>query len=1057
MKKLLAAMIALAIGVLGAAEVVFHAEDIQTPGDWNTAKYANCTVLKCGKIGGVAEGTFNVPEAGKYNMYVRTSNHGGGFRCVTVSINGMKYGKFGDEKDKPNGFGWGKCAIPVPLKAGENRIKLVGNSDYTRLDCIVFTTEDAEPKVPAQSTKERTLSGEELEGIFGRPKSTGNGPEVLALVGGRPWVGNGLGKSFINAGFRVELLNGVYLDGKSGASIKQTPTDPVEPKALDGITPNFAKLDKFAAVVVAGIPEKFQKEIFTPARVEQLKKYVADGGKLMLTINAPAELADLLPVELEQSYEDESFVVRRPENNPWFAALPETWTVLRDFRIAKPKAGAKIVCGIYNDNDFATAYAVKWPYGKGEVLFVNADHERRQNATQLMTWAYQGVLWSALLADLTNPDTAKVDPAKVLPAPLKRIPSQVLESAKVELRDPVLALADADKVAIDGETIVFGNGVKVVVKDRSAIDVYRPGAAKPYLVNLALPQINYPAKADKVDSRETAEAVNVKTSVNKSKAKWSIDAIRAEGNTAVLTVKSDEGGVFEWTIKGADLDLDGRKFTGIAHRVELAELPGHLLAQIALDYQVKLGNKRIRRFACYNPPRGYAEFDVSGKSKVDIAAWGFFATGQPFGWIEGSDGVSFSFISGLTPTGERYGVAQGQDAVNVHTTFNFGRVKAPQSTAFYYQLVGAPEYNTSNDWLAAYQFVRKYLRKVADFPEIPAYPISGNYNTCSGEQAAKVRKLAKEYDFRIHKIDRCPSPMESYETEDSDRGFDAVSGDGFMAYPWFPCAHSPDKTRTVQEHPEWYFKDENGKLVQYFGHFYVANLDNPEFRKWHYGLVDRMFAHGVRTVWYDMGGAYTGMTDFALPESRCGFYPQVDLYRYFYQKGGWVVTEGQNPLTLDGYLYRPNVYPYAFGNEFAFVGACPTAHDALAAVFLDNFRVAMYGAFINLNLDPVAFNFDTIPNEQKELKRVLNYVPTWNLALDSTGMPFVRETPFGTSWIGEKGGALFFFHGVKNLSVDLPEGMKAYSLTNEGSREIKMLDGKLPTEVAPGSIIVLKK
>ncbi len=1062
MKQFLTALFLMLAMVLPAKEIIVHAEDTKNLGQWQIGKYSNATCMIGSAIKAEAIQEFEVaPEnAGKYYMFVRTFDHKGGFRWVEVALNNMKLGKFGDNKNGSIGWNWHKCKIRVNLKPGKNKLKMIANSHTSRLDCIVFTSEDKAPETAVQSTKKRQQSGLELEGIFRRPESSGNGPKALVLAGGRPWVGNGFGKFFINSGFYIELLNGVYLDGLSGASIKLTPTDPVEPKALDGITPEFARLDKYELVIVAGIPENFQQKLFTPTRVAQLKKFVKNGGKVMFTINAPDAVKELLPVTLDQTHEDDTFVVRRPDDKI-FASLPESWRLYRDFRIATLKKGAKTVIGMYDvDDNLVNPYAAIWNYGKGQVMFVNADSERRQQGSQLLTWAYGGAHWAALAGYLQGGD--KIDPAKNIAKEPRKVASTVLDKAVVTVSDPVLELTDCTgDVKINDNEIVFSNGARVVVDTAgNSVDFYLAGAGKPYLKDMLIPEVSYPGKADKVDDTSTAEATAVKSNAVKGKAVWSIAGIRTAGNTAVIDIVSSEGGKLEWIFKAADMEVDGRKFAGIAEAVEVKALPGHLLNSVKVQYLVNNDSKRVRRFACYAPPRGYAEYDATGKENFNTAFIGAFGAGQPFGWVEGEDGVLVEFIGGLTHVTYAYSMKKGDSNVKSECRRVFGRIKVsgdkPAAADFYYHMMTDKKFNGDNDWMAIYQFVRKYLRKVANFPEVAAQPCSGNKDTCTNEDQEKVFKLASENGFRLHYLNRCPSPMESFETEASDNSFRLVKKYGLRGYPWFPCAHSPDKTRTVKEHPEWYYKDENGKLTQYFGHFYVANLENPEFSKWHYGLVDRMIDLGLGCVWYDMGGAYTGMMDFSLPESRTGFYAQQELYRHFYKRGAWVVTEGMNPLVLDGYLLRPESYTDTIGREFAYIGAQPSALNVQGQLHHDTFRMAMYGVFMPTWLECVVLDFDMIPNHRQKVRKLIEYVPVYNQALDNTGMPFVRQTEYGTSWIGEKGGSLFFFNGAKTLEVDLPDDLVPFSMKTPGGK-ITMLNGKMPLSVPAESVIVLKR
>lgn len=1057
MKKLFASFLLLAAVVLAGADFVWQAENIQDRGEWDVVNYGGATVLYGNVIRGkAAEGTFTAPEAGQYNMYVRASCHGGGFRYAEIYVNNMKYGKFGDEPGKPNGWNWIKASRKIPLRAGENKIKLVANSNFSRIDCIAFSTDDNyEPKVDANAKQTTALTGAQLEGIFRRPKGSGNGPKVLALVGGRPWVGNGFASTLNTAGFNVELLNSVYLAGNGGASIKQTPTDPVEPKALDGITPEFARLNKYDAVVVTGIPEKFQQKIFTSQRVEALKKFVEEGGTVVFTINAPASVNDLLPVVRGEDYEDEAFYVRRPEGK-FYEKLPEKWSVNRSFNVCTLKPGARVIANIYNGDDVATPYAAVWNIGKGKVAFINANHERLQSVRQLMSWAYGGAHWAALIADALQSDKP-IKPEKCIAATAAEIQPKELEKVAFTLEEAPMSLSDSNSTAeVKDNQIIFGDGSRIVIQEnRKKLDFYFPGCDKPYIRDVEIPQITYPLKADKVADTSTAEATSVESKTAKSKAVWSIANVRG-GNPAVIEVVSDDGGRFEWSFKTGKAVVDGRVFAGIAEKVDLKSLPGHLLSQFVLNYRIDADNVRLRRFACYEDPRGYVELDISGKANADSKNLGFFSAAQPFGWVEGKDALIVDMVEAPISVTARYAMKQSEKTLGGKIIFNFGRINAPRSGEFFWHLAADPKYNTNNDWIAIYQFVRKHLRQVAGFPEVASQPCAVNSNTCTAKEKEEIMKLAGKSGFRLFYLNRCPSPMESFDTESSDADIELCKKYGMRGYPWFPCAHSPDKTETVVEHPDWYIKDENGKLFQYFSHFYVGNLDNPGFKEWHYGLVDRMISHGLGTVWYDMGGAFTGTVDFSLPECRSGFYPQVDLYRHFYEKGAWVVTEGMNPLVLDGYLFRPDKYTETNGREFALVGAQPGALNTKDQLYLDHFRMAMYGTFIQLNLDCLAFNFDFVPENQKQVRRMVDYVPTINAALDLCGVPFVRETPFGTSWIGKNGGALFFFNSVKDFSAVLPEGFIAESLTTADGK-VEQLNGVMPSTVPAKSIIVLKK
>ena len=102
--------------------------------------------------------------------------------------------------------------------------------------------------------------------------------------------------------------------------------------------------------------------------------------------------------------------------------------------------------------------------------------------------------------------------------------------------------------------------------------------------------------------------------------------------------------------------------------------------------------------------------------------------------------------------------------------------------------------------------------------------------------------------------------------------------------------------------------------------------------------------------------------------------------------------------------------------------------------------------FSTTELSGYTFQFDRVKDEVVRANRMVSLVPKFNEALDNTGMPFVRETEFGTTWIGEKGGALFFWNPAKKVTVNLPAGWK-----------IKGVDGNVLTDVKEDAIYLLEK
>ncbi|MCQ2379860.1 MAG: hypothetical protein MJ025_02920, partial [Victivallaceae bacterium] len=88
----------------------------------------------------------------------------------------------------------------------------------------------------------------------------------------------------------------------------------------------------------------------------------------------------------------------------------------------------------------------------------------------------------------------------------------------------------------------------------------------------------------------------------------------------------------------------------------------------------------------------------------------------------------------------------------------------------------------------------------------------------------------------------------------------------------------------------------------------------------------------------------------------------------------------------------------------------------------------------------------TIPDEVERGTRAAKFVKRFNEVVDNTGMPYIRETEFGTTWIGPKGGALFFWNPTKKATINLPAGWR-----------IEGVGGNVLTDGKKDSIYLLKK
>ncbi|MCQ2353238.1 MAG: hypothetical protein MJ033_07150 [Victivallaceae bacterium] len=168
MKKLLCLM-ALAAGVLGAAEYRIEGNNMNYDEDWQKGVGGGTggSILYAPKKGLKATGTYAIPTAGKYVVWVHGETRNEGWRKAQIKINGIPFGKFGDDKikgfTKPT-FYWKKLMLPLEVKTDGEVIKVevVSLSGSARFDSIVLSsTPDFTPVGKTDAEVEE--AAEELE------------------------------------------------------------------------------------------------------------------------------------------------------------------------------------------------------------------------------------------------------------------------------------------------------------------------------------------------------------------------------------------------------------------------------------------------------------------------------------------------------------------------------------------------------------------------------------------------------------------------------------------------------------------------------------------------------------------------------------------------------------------------------------------------------------------------------------------------------------------------------------------------------------------------------
>ncbi len=148
MKKM-TSMIAAAVltAGVGAAEFMVECENFPKPDGFAIeymGKASQGKYLRMNKKGVSTSARTAIPEAGDYYLWVRDFTMCGNTRKAVIFLNGKKVGTFGDKKTADGKGGvwqWNRSLLKSHLEAGELEIKIVSQSEYTRFDMIILTTD----------------------------------------------------------------------------------------------------------------------------------------------------------------------------------------------------------------------------------------------------------------------------------------------------------------------------------------------------------------------------------------------------------------------------------------------------------------------------------------------------------------------------------------------------------------------------------------------------------------------------------------------------------------------------------------------------------------------------------------------------------------------------------------------------------------------------------------------------------------------------------------------------------------------------------------------------
>ena len=1040
-----------------------EAEDLKASEGWQQGvgkELSGGKVMVAVRKGGTLAGDYKLARAGKYYVWVRTLTYGEKWRTGELSINGKAVGVFGDEPlregMKKGSWHWVRLANAVELPEGKITFSVKTPKGFVRLDSVILTDDAAFVPSGERAEIEKVQSlppfPDPLSAVK-LPAPRGKGENVLLFHGSRPWVAGNTAAFLSESGCRVTTLDSKYLDGLGGASIKAFLSDLVEPEPMDGITPAMERLSDYKLVIVTAIPPELQKKFFTPERIEKLKEYVKNGGSLMVNCHVPEALGDLLPVKPGPMQENqENFKVKRPAGEI-FSVLPEEWPCLAPFRKAELLSGAELLAPVVDGQGKQTGiFAAVRNYGKGRVLFFNEDWNRKQGMRQIFSWAYGNALITALAGRVSG---IPLDPAKTL-YPLTPPPERkVHEKLTLAVTPPRMELRENTENAVvaqqDGRSeIRFANGIRIQVSADGAVDAFWKDAKVPYLRGLRAPELVFSGKLVEVDAN-TAEALENTKAGKTVSGKWAFQGIRREdGRSATLVFQNENGTTLEWRFKAGTLHLEGRDFAAFAERVSILKSPD-MIESLKFSSQFAAGNDAgghyARRMSCYSPPRGYAEFDLSGAKKADTWSWQFFGSGQPFTWIVSPAGIYSEFVDSPVPASPRLQVAQGDKAVSQELKLIAGYRRAPLEMPYVWHAFSPGAERGNNDWMAMYQFQRKNLREKTGLKYFAPPPTATWQNVCTQAEIDAALKTAAELGFKRIALPWCPSPIEGIDSAKSLEAYRKVRSCGLIPFPWTAGDYSHgDSEEIYRNHKDWYLRDLDGKIFSYMKIHPVLDLNNRDFRKWYFGKMANAIKAGAGAFYFDMYGAAIGNINYGRPGAEPGLAGACDIFRFFSDRNIPIGVEGQNPLAIDNWWFRQKLYNSFQGREFSLLCASPSTGTAGDDLALDYFRTSMYGAFTYINVDGYAKGFERTPGELKMIERMGKLNPHINRAQEVVGYPFIRETPFGTVWVSDRGGALFFYDAVRELRVELPEGWI-----------IEGVKGNVLKDVKPDSIYCLKK
>ena len=874
------------------------------------------------------------------------------------------------------------------------------------------------------------------------PKPKGSGPEMLLFCGSRPWIANNCRDFLAPAGFKVTLIGPELLNGLGGAPLRKFLHESAEkePPKKDGITPAFAQLDRYKLVVINAIPANFQREFFTPERIVALKKFVENGGGLVINRGAPFDLlGEMSPVVSSgNKFLPPGAMVTRKVFNEKYNFLPEKWEIYSSYAPVKAAENAEVIAMIDGD----IPYMATKKFGKGKVAFFNDSWQMNGDLIkQFFYWGYGKPVVASLAGDVCGKEN--FFPAKSLLA-MPQTPQRKNHGAiSLQVKAPELQIKTfVAAPVVRRRTCRFANGVRVDVAKNGRINIYFPGAEKAVISSAKVPVPEIYGGSEAFDS-DSGEADGEAKRGKKINMNWKFSKLEArDGGKVAICYTSSDGAELEWIFQSGEFNINGRIYAGVKDHVVLKNFKG-IVERMGLSAKLMGGfpGVKTRRMACYSSLRGYGHYDMSGKEKVKLPRWNFFGSGQPFIYMNSENGVLAEFPDRAMPLYAQMNIGKGAKNVTRDFSFLVGRKRNNLTTYGIWHIFSPGAEDIENDYLAIWQTVRRHLRQQEG---IKSFPIQSRASWGTGRQSLEHRKrvidAAAELGFKTMRMPYSPCALEKLDDADHMGDYRYISSKGMLARPWSPGGYLHGKTEQIfKNHPEWFIRNADGSFYGYFkGNYPVADFNNPEFLQWYFALIRRCKAGGMGALYMDMVGAAAELVNYAGKESDPNLKGLLEVFRFLSAENLPFGIEGMNPLAIDNYWYRRFRYTPMEGREFAMISSSLVLKPEDGDTFsLDVFRMAMYNANGRVDLDGWVSNFERFPGELTKIRHMGRLLPDIDRTFARFRLPFIKTVDFGTVWTEGDKGALFFYDSVESITLDLPDGWEIEGVKGNTLKNIK--------------------